>query len=55
MKQSTDILKLSYENLEEFSAAVNDDTEEKSELRRKAASSNSSELSDLQDAEMTAE
>ena len=53
MKQSTDILKFSYENLEEFSVAANNDTERESELKREAMSSDSSELSDLQDAEIT--
>ena len=40
IKQNVDILKFSYRNLEEFSAAVNNDTEEKLKL------SDSSELSD---------
>ena len=40
MKQNADILKFSYRNLEEFSVAVNNNTEEESE------SLNSSELFD---------
>ena len=55
MKQNTDILKFNYRNLEELSAAANNNTKEKSELEKEAVSLNSSELSDLQDAEITAE
>ena len=52
IKQNTDILKLSYRNLEEFSAAVNNNTEEESKFKRRVILLNSFKLSDLQDAEI---
>ena len=53
IKQNIKILKFNYENLEAFSAVVNNNTEEKSEFKKETISSYSFKLIDFKNINIT--